>query len=49
MKIGKYETGIVVALKDRIFPPGSKHPKRAFWWPTDGMTDPLLLKDGEKL
>jgi hypothetical protein len=41
MRIGKYETGILVALKDRIFPPGNKHPKRAFWWPTDGwITDP---------
>lgn len=41
MRLGKYETGILVALKDRAIDPGSKHPRRAFWWPADGwITDP---------
>lgn len=33
MKIGKYETNILGALKDRVF--GTKYPKRGWYYPTD--------------
>lgn len=50
MRIGKYETGILKALKDRTVPPGSKHPKRAFWWPAEGwITNPIDIENAIRL
>lgn len=50
MKIGKYETSIFKALKDRIFPPGLKHPKRSFWVPTDGwVSDPKEIENAIRM
>lgn len=49
MKIGNYETGILVALKDRVFV-SLTHPKRAWYWPTDGwITDPKEIENALRL
>jgi hypothetical protein len=43
MRIGKYETTILRALKDRIFVSKS-HPKQCWWFPTDGwITNPTEI------